>query len=385
MNSKSRGAEWKEVQGRRGLKREKIKSKREERILNTTTFFVSNLPAGCSSNRLWRAFVHLGNLEDAFVPRKLNRAGNGFGFIRFSGIFGVNSWISTLKDVTVDGVVIEINVAKYGRDGKANKVPAFADGDIRNMESSKGREHLGKQAEGRRHVPYPSCGRSSRKVESGGSFKQVLLGCKSAESRNISIVLPKMDSKAKREWSGRSLIGEVFNLEIMDSLRTDMFNEKMMGATVRFVGGLKIMLTFGDSLMADEFRRSQFDLWSQWFSRSYAWEGELGEYERLAWIIVKGIPACLWDRHVFDGIGERVGRLIQKLEASVGDGNISQDKLVVLVKHGTRISKEIDVNRNGLSFRVWVDEVDESWVPSFLLPASSNSTPLVSVSWKTKG
>ncbi|KAI3756560.1 hypothetical protein L1987_56381 [Smallanthus sonchifolius] len=128
--------------------------------------------------------------------------------------------------------------------------------------------------------------------------------------------------------------------------------------------------------MADEFRRSQFELWSKWFSRLYAWEGDPGEFKRLAWIVVKGITVGLWDRHVVGRIGERVGILVQKSEANEEDGNISQDKLAVLVKQGSRIAQEFVVSCNGHSFRVWVDEMDEGWVPSFLLPASSILTPV---------
>ncbi|KAI3716610.1 hypothetical protein L1987_67600 [Smallanthus sonchifolius] len=165
----------------------------------------------------------------------------------------------------------------------------------------------------------------------------------------------------------------------MDRLREDLVDEKMLGANVRYVGGLKVMMTFEDPVMADEFRRSQFDLWSRWFSRLYAWEGDPGEFERLAWIVVKGIPACLWDRHVFDRIGERFGRLVQKSEANVEDGNISQEKLAVLVNHGAFISEEIKVVWGGASIRVWVHEVDEDWAPSFLLPASTCSSPVEDV------
>ncbi|KAI3806723.1 hypothetical protein L1987_22637 [Smallanthus sonchifolius] len=64
--------------------------------------------------------------------------------------------------------------------------------------------------------------------------------------------------------------------------------------------------------MADEFRKLQFEMWSQWFSRLYVWEGDPGVFERLAWIEIRGVPACLWDNHVFNWIGERFGRLVKK-------------------------------------------------------------------------
>ncbi|KAI3819711.1 hypothetical protein L1987_13559 [Smallanthus sonchifolius] len=115
------------------------------------------------------------------------------------------------------------------------------------------------------------------------------------------------------------------------------------------------------------------------YVRLYAWEADPGEFERLAWIMVRGIPACLWDMHVFDRIEERFDRLVQKSEAYVEDGNISQEKLAVLVKHGAFISEEIKVVWGGAPIRVWVHEVEEDWAPSFLLPASTCSSPVEEV------
>ncbi|KAI3741853.1 hypothetical protein L1987_59531 [Smallanthus sonchifolius] len=242
-----------------------------------------------NNNRLWKAFVHLGNLEDAFVPRKLDGAGNGFGFIRFSGISRVESWISSLKEVTVDGAIIGINVAKYGRDGRANHAHSSAAGEIRNLETSKGRYHSWGKDGGRKQENLPSSGRPPIVEGLGGSFKQALMGTKFDAGRDTSVVLPAMESTALKVWRGKSLISEVFDLVHMDRLREELVDEKMLGANVRYVGGLKVMMTFEDPVMADEFRRSQFDLWSRWFSRLYAWEGDPGEFERLAWIVVKDL------------------------------------------------------------------------------------------------
>ncbi|KAI3773615.1 hypothetical protein L1987_48145 [Smallanthus sonchifolius] len=296
LKNKSGDDDWEGVQYIRNVKRDKSKLSREGRLRNTTSFFMSNLPVGCSSNRLWRAFVHLGNLEDAYVPHKLDGVSNGFGFIRFSGISGVESWISSLKEVTVDCAFIGVNVAKYGRDGRVNLAHSSATVEYRYLENSKGREHLWSKEGGRKHERLSPSGRPSK-----------------------------------------------------------------------------------DPVMADECRRSQFDLWSRWFSRLYAWEGDPGEFERLAWIVVRGIPACLWDRHVFDRIGERFGRLVPKSKACVEDSNISQEKLVVLVKHGAFISEEIKVIWGGAPIRVWVHEVEEDWAPSILFPASTCPSPVEEV------
>ncbi|KAI3793055.1 hypothetical protein L1987_35667 [Smallanthus sonchifolius] len=168
-----------------------------------------------------------------------------------------------------------------------------------------------------------------------GSFKDALLGNASSGKGIVTVDLPPLVTKAKSEWMHM------------------------------YVGGLKV-LTFDNPAMADEFRRLQFEEWSQWFSRLYVWEGDPGVFERLAWIEITGVPACLWDDHVFNRIGERFGRLVKKSEAPLDDGNLSHEKLFILVHHGYKISEEVCVRRNNSSFKVWVHEIEDNWYPAFL-------------------
>ncbi|KAI3762771.1 hypothetical protein L1987_53212 [Smallanthus sonchifolius] len=255
LNHKSGDDDWEGVRYRRNVKKEKSKLSREGRLRNTTIFFVSNLPVGCSSNRLWRAFVHFGNLEDAYVPCKLDGAG-------------------------------ERNVPVKGR--------------------------------GRKQERLSPPRRQSIEEGFGGSFKQALMGTKHNARRGISVFLPVVETKAIQVWSGKSLIGEVYDLIHMDRLREELVDVRMLGSCIRYVGGLKVMLTFADPELADEFRR-----------------------------------------------------LVQKSKACVEDGNISQEKLAVSVKHGDVISREIKVLWGGNPIRIWVHEVEEDWASSFLVPDNS--------------
>lgn len=48
-----------------------------------TTFFVSNLPGGCSASSIWRLFQRYGCLVDVYLAQKRDRMGLCFGFARF--------------------------------------------------------------------------------------------------------------------------------------------------------------------------------------------------------------------------------------------------------------------------------------------------------------
>ncbi|MFS7949939.1 putative RNA recognition motif domain, nucleotide-binding alpha-beta plait domain superfamily [Helianthus anomalus] len=94
--------------------------RREERLQNAVTFFISNLPDDCTSTRLWQAFFPLGNLGDAFVPKKRDATGNRFGFIRLKEVVDMELWLEKLKSVTIDGAILGVNVARFAKFGPIN-------------------------------------------------------------------------------------------------------------------------------------------------------------------------------------------------------------------------------------------------------------------------
>ncbi|MFS8028631.1 putative nucleotide-binding alpha-beta plait domain superfamily, RNA-binding domain superfamily [Helianthus anomalus] len=62
------GNDWNRVLSKKEIQNEKRFQAREARLRNTTSFYVFNLPAGCTRDKLWRAFDHFKNMEDVFVP-----------------------------------------------------------------------------------------------------------------------------------------------------------------------------------------------------------------------------------------------------------------------------------------------------------------------------
>src|ERR1044072_7245883 len=51
-----------------------------------TTFFFSNVPDNYSEKAMWGIFQWWGRVWDVYMPRRLNRYGVRFGFVRFMDI-----------------------------------------------------------------------------------------------------------------------------------------------------------------------------------------------------------------------------------------------------------------------------------------------------------
>ncbi|MFS7978261.1 hypothetical protein Hanom_Chr10g00913451 [Helianthus anomalus] len=119
------------------------------------------------------------------------------------------------------------------------------------------------------------------------------------------IELPPMNVETKKRWEYKSLVGEAKDIDILNSLKKHL-----------------------SGIMDEGWLRCG----KKWFSRLYVWEGVPPVYERIAWIKILGVPVSLWDRHVFNRVGERCGHLLVKSEADADDGNLAEERVAILGK-----------------------------------------------------
>ncbi|KAJ0874585.1 putative RNA-directed DNA polymerase [Helianthus annuus] len=329
---------------------------RERRLRDCTSFFISNLPDGCNRDRLWKAFGHLDVLEDVFVPNKRDGAGNKFGFLKLFRIRDVNYWIATLKEVRIDGAVINVELAKFNRDG--SKAERLLEGERVSVFSRLNREApVIPIVRGAEQEPMRQFGEGAK------SYRAVVMNQGFPTKENgQSIELPPVNTETKKCLEFKSLVGETKDIDILNNLKETLHE----GLKIRYLGGLKVLISFNSVQEADEYLRTRVEEWEHFFSRLYMWEGVPPVFERVAWVKIMGIPISLWDRHIINKVGERCGRLLVNSDASPADGNMSEDRVAILVHSGKRISKEFSMRWKEHTFQVWVEEISGQWCPAFL-------------------
>ncbi|KAJ0621597.1 putative RNA recognition motif domain, nucleotide-binding alpha-beta plait domain superfamily [Helianthus annuus] len=347
---------WQRYVSKRGAKRDHKFWSREERLRRATSFYVSNLPDGCTTQKLWESFQHFENLEDAFVPFKKDGAGNKFVFLRFSEVGCPVSWADNLKDSKVGDAIVEVKPSKFNRDGSKASSPS-----VREKESVFNR------------LSVPEChgqtktGVSLASNDKRRSYSSVVGGSGDSLSSHV-VALPPLNTAARKSWVFKSLIGEAKEMNYLERLEECMEDLNIEDAEVRYVGGLKVMFTFPSSDVASFFLENEKEKWSVWFSNLEVWDGSFNHTQRIAWVRVIGVPVCLWDRHVLNRIGERCGRILLGSDASTTDSDLSSGKLAVLVNTGERVCSEFLLSSGGQSIKVWVNEYENLWAPSMPEP-----------------
>ncbi|KAJ0575380.1 hypothetical protein HanIR_Chr05g0212101 [Helianthus annuus] len=197
----------------------------------------------------------------------------------------------------------------------------------------------------------------------------------------FEVSIPTMQPEAKRMWEQKALIGEVKELEYLEKM--DQFRQDVedWGIELKYMGGLKVLLAFKSRETAEDYQKLNYEQWTEWFARLYLWDGNPPVFDRVAWIKVTGVPLTLWDRHLFNKIGERCGRLLVKSEVSFSDVVVSEDTMAVLTQSGRRIEAEIKVKWGNQNCTIWVNEVERNWYPAFTsephTPATVPMKPII--------
>ncbi|KAM0021237.1 putative RNA recognition motif domain, nucleotide-binding alpha-beta plait domain superfamily [Helianthus debilis subsp. tardiflorus] len=330
---------------------------REWRLRNCTSFFISNLPESCNQDTLWKAFGHLLELEDVYVPAKRGKNGNRFGFVKLFKVTDSEFWFEKLKEVKIDGAILDVCLAKFYRDG--SKVVA-----VNKEERVSVFERLGKGSSVNKVHHTPIIPQVMENSHCGGrTYRDVVSNnnVKASVDRKV-IELPPINTELKKRREFRSLVGEAKDIDILNDLNNILHE----GLELSYLGGLKVLISFGSVKEADDYLRKEVESWEKWFSRLYVWEGLPHIFDRVAWIKVLGVPASLWDRQIFNKIGERCGCLLVKSEASAEDGNLAEDRMAVLVPDGKRISEEFTLKWKDDNIKIWVEEIAGLWSPDFL-------------------
>ncbi|KAL4583360.1 hypothetical protein LXL04_007931 [Taraxacum kok-saghyz] len=349
-------AGWRTVARRRSKVETRKPSKEDELCRVVTTFFVSNLPNRWSSRRLWLAFERFGSLVDTFIPGKRDAKGRLFGFVRFIKVPDVNMLLCKFNDLKFEGFKILANVARHVRP-KAST-------------TQKEKYHLHTRRSSSNGGAIPS--RAGRAPASGLSFKEALLGDKDGhdaapvkETTGIHDIVLDQDTPASPRWLKNCLVGEVKNIELLSKCMTIIHAYGLGECSIRYVGGLSVLLQFNNQVIADCFLRNQKVNWSAWFTWLKAWDDSFMNGSKATWLKISGVPVSCWDSGMFSLIAGRFGRVLIPFDCPDDARDLSCGKVCILCPSLDPIGPvKVTVK---LKERVFVALIKEEgdWKPSF--------------------
>ncbi|KAK9073692.1 hypothetical protein SSX86_006286 [Deinandra increscens subsp. villosa] len=330
------GQEWKTVAYRR-------KTKEVEQV--TTSFFVADLPNGCTGEYLWKSFRHLGKISDAFVPRRKDWRGRAFGFIRFRDVGNIQTMLDALRQVRVDGARTRVYVSRFGKTRQPGGVMMHRHEAVGgNIDRDKRVENRGSGVGVNGRPAGNAWGHANRANETG----------ETTEGGRRVIKIPNKPAFIPSNCKGRTLVGEIHFLERMEDMKNELGSDGEL--TISYIGGIKFLLTFKDGSCANNFLSSQVEQWSRIFSSLKWWDGREQETERLVKLKIMGVPIMARDGDTFNMIAEMFGKRVSSSEFSWANDNISAGGCFILTEKLGWIDEVVDVEWCNLRYAVWITE-----------------------------
>ncbi|KAI3814944.1 hypothetical protein L1987_14593 [Smallanthus sonchifolius] len=130
-----------------------------------------------------------------------------------------------------------------------------------------------------------------------------------------------------------------------------------------------------DGCQASEFILAKERVWGNSLSSAALWNGNDIPFDRITGLKIVGVPFKLREGDVYDQIGGLFGKVIWPSNFSWSNIDNSSGQCYVLTEIGGRIEEEINLTWRDSSYKVWVTEESNSWVPIFSgIPSSESSS-----------
>ncbi|KAF5754649.1 hypothetical protein HanRHA438_Chr17g0803791 [Helianthus annuus] len=204
----------------------------------------------------------------------------------------------------------------------------------------------------------------------GTSYKDSLMGSSKGSVQAEKIVVVSDFAKSFEDWFGRSLITRVADLTTLVKLDKLLSFEEGPKISLKYVGGLYMLLIFESSEEMYSFKDGNSFVKS-WFSWLEIWNGQSLPFERIAWLKITGVSLHLLDVEVFDSVGRIFGKVIHASSISKDIDDLTYNLVGVLVGDGAVICESVTLKWKDRKFKVWVSEETGDWVPDCISDGDS--------------
>lgn len=295
------GEGWTKVEGRRRNQNGKV-----------ATLFFTHFPEDFDEKRMWGFFNRWGKVVDVYIPRKRNKEGRRFGFLRMEGVLDTTELARKIDQMYIGDMKLYVNVPRFEKDHSKvlSRLSNGGEGVIPR------RENLRRYNYPNQHIAVGSAGGG------GGSYKQMLLkghegcdtggGLKVAHSNNADV---RSDEELSLEgliegWMERSLIGKLKSVELLGAAYDCFVMTGLHSVRVRYLGGLSVLLTGEEGVNLMEIIKDSGDEWKDIFTDVTPWSPDTSPEFRIPWLRCEDLPIQFWNHESFEKIVASVGTLV---------------------------------------------------------------------------
>jgi hypothetical protein len=295
----------------------------------TTSYFFTNIPEEVQVMELWSIFAKQGRVGEVYMPKKRDKRGNRFGFVKFKEVKNVEALSSRLEDLWVGTYKIRINLSRFRRNSSTTPMVQRKNSFIPEAEIVHSQQ------------PKP--------------FKQALLKGRGDQATSsvatVEVeVVPEVLHMLEGSYVGRLSLG----VEVR-ALQTKLWMAGLQEVRVVVMGGEMVLIfnNSGDELLGPVCKK---EWWSGLLFDIRRWTPNLVCTKREVWLNLFGIPLHVWGESTFKALVNRCGSYITMDSGTRNRSRLDVARVKVEVLLGDRIDCVIKLVVQGASYRVKVLE-----------------------------
>lgn len=310
------------------------------------TFFFRNFPERCRMETLREKFEKIGRVEDIFIPKKRDKKGNRFGFVRFTNQIDRGRALDQLNNTWIGSFIIRAFVPKFERDNDG-----WGDWRRRNADEKEKKSAKIVQGASKRVV-----GISYSEMVKGRSKKEYYSRENGEGGEDEVNILQFQSSEEEGRWLTGAFTGHLKGEfcwkehgEELQSEGAGRINVRDLGSNMILIQSCSEKSTEEEILALDEWASFWLDWWRPW---SYT-DANL---RRVIWTRWIGTALQAWSLRFFCLGCSSFGSLIELHE--VTKQRVRLDEAYVRISVGlASIDRIIKCRIDGAEFKIKIEEI----------------------------
>lgn len=287
----------------------------------TTPFFFAHFPDSLNNSDLRKLFERFGRVGDVFVPRKRDKRGRRFGFVKFKEVENETELGRRLEKVRWGDVKLKVNRVRFGREDKGvdERKQSGIGGDLE-VTVEGGKKSVA--GEGRWNEAH---------LKQGVSYSNMVMGDR---RQKRSLVLHPTEDRV--EQLRGCFVGELNKFGDTKLVQGELCMEGLEKIKAIPMGGNLVLL---HSDVAGEISRASVNhiaWWEAQFKSVKEWRLNMVARQRTVWLKIFGIPLCVWEEETFKGLGSLFGVFLDFDEATISRRRFDWARIKVVPMRNSR-------------------------------------------------
>lgn len=246
-------------------------------LAGTTPYFFTNFPDDFGNSEMWKVIYKWGKVWDIYIPKKRDKLGKKYGFVKFKDVNNVKVLEKQLDSIWIGSYRLIVNLAKFDRrqEKVSPTVPRLG-------------PHFSLQGgncvrNGSSYANVVSVGKEGTK----GTNYKALNAQEKDEWKGLTFNVPEEDMG----WLEGTFVGEAHDVESSLHMQDNIHSEGIFSINAVPLGGnFVLLLVVGTEDFLNIAREDNKTL-SKLFIEICPWSPDFVVRERLVWVNVAGVPA----------------------------------------------------------------------------------------------